>query len=327
MSNDIVLEKNTTFNAPFNRISLDQVDVPINLEEILNDNDLILVDGSINTKNSNFSKIVYDMKSLRFLDNAMINRENENTLDIIDFMKKDNVFTIDEISEEFYKYVIHVGNSLSYLSRNQKGNFFRKRVSLESKKIPYSYEKKIKDRNLSLLKGYHNNLYDLYNSFKRKSLKLNDKRYEFLTEIVELIDNKIGLQRDTGYVYTDKEVLTKSINDDKLVGALYYNCMVLKNKTAILTSDSDFVRIMGVTPFLMGSDDFLPYNNDFRESLNQTHFKIYIYNATNDKINKRTLEFPLIYNKEFLIRNISSEENQVSKDRIKFLWKEISEVQ
>ena len=327
MSDNKKLEENTNFGVSFNRISPNQVKIPINLEEILNENELILVDGGISTKSSNFSKMIYDMTSLRSLDSNLINIENRKILDIIDFMKRDPVFTIDEISGEFYKYVIHIGNSISYLSKNQKGNFYRKRVSLESKKIQYSYERKIKDRNLNLLKDYHNNLYVLYNSFKRKSLKIEDKRYKFLTEVVELIDNKIGLQRDTRHVYGDIEMPTRSINDDKLVGALYYNCTILKNKTAILTSDSDFARIMGVTPFLMGSDDFLPYNYDFRESLNQTRFNLYTYDAISDKVNKKIFEFPLMYKKEFIIRNTSCEENQIFKDRIRFLWKEISEIQ
>ncbi|MEK6914283.1 MAG: hypothetical protein AABW83_01400 [Nanoarchaeota archaeon] len=326
MLDDKKLEENTNFGVSFNRISTNQVNIPINLEEIFNENELILVDGGISTKNPNFSKMIYDIRSLRSLDSNLIDIENRNVLDIIDFMKRDTVFTIDEISGELYKYVIHIGKSIAYLSKNQKGTLFRRRVNLEGERVSYSCRKEIEDQNLSLLKNYHNNLYNLYNSFKRKSLKINDRRYKFLTDILELIDNKIGLQRDTAYVYGDKELPTKSINDDKLVGVLYYNCMFLKKKTAILTSDSDFARIMGVTPFLMGSDDFLPYNNNFRESLNKNQFNIYIYDAINDKINKRIFEFPLMYKKEFVIRCVSSEENQIFKDKIRNLWIQISEI-
>src|SRR3989344_3660428 len=136
--------------------SLETVDTTIlNLEEIFIENDLILVDGSIKKTSSNFSRFIYDIKSITELDKNFINEENVNVLNMIEIINNDNVFTINEISEELYKYVIHIGGCINYFSNNQKGKFLRRRTNLVKKKKFYPHKKGIEEEKLKLLENLH----------------------------------------------------------------------------------------------------------------------------------------------------------------------------
>jgi len=302
--------------------------VLVNLEEIFQENDLILIDGCM-ASGSNLSREIYNIRSLNSINRDMIDKGNQNISFFREIIQNEKSFTIKEIGEEFYNYVRHIGNCLNYHSRKENNSRkLRRRASSEIRNVVYSETEEVRETNIEFLRNYQDSLYDIYNLIKRNSLNIKDKRYEILTEIIRLIDNKIGLQKDAGYNYYGKGELPKtSINDDKLVAALYYGCIFLKKKTAILSCDSDFVRIMGITPYLMGAYNFFPYNGIFRDMINESKFNLYIGDANRVKINKRFFEFPLEYEKEFKIRNISDEENNILKSKIDDLWKEIYEIQ
>jgi len=170
--------------------------------------------------------------------------------------------------------------------------------------------------------------YDLRIASRNKELQrhfsIDEEKYNVLVEMINLLDRMIHLKKDTNLIYGqhDVDMSRESDREERLVASAYYLSIFSGKKPVILTADTDFVRLMGVVPRLMGSDEFLPENELFREALKANPPGLYL------KAGKRYDLVPLStvaqFSPEFIVYNIPEDRNAPLKIWFKKLWERFS---
>ena len=290
------------------------------LEEILNNN-TTFIDSSIINPGSTIKKI-YEATSFNNLDSSLIISERNKIIGSIEIIKNQKVKVIPQVVEEIKEYQRILGDKISYISHLDRGRFYRNKNKRHISKW-FIKNNKNNSINKKLLGDLQQDAYLLYQLCSRKKFEISDKKFELLLEMIKLLDNKIGLKKDISYVYGDHNIPdTSSDTDERLVASLYWNSLYSNNSASLLTTDTDFIRLLGVTPTLLGSYQFFPYNEYFRNRLSKNPFKLYIF--TNNEYSEKTFH-PFNFNHDFLIYKIPKNENSEVRERISFLWKEFSE--
>ncbi len=304
--------------------------IETSLEEILNECFPILLDSSMICSNIGILNYLCKIKNFNQLSRRKIRLEINFLDKFISLINHQNAATIKEVTAEFEVYFNTVRVSFNYLSDYEKD-------SLYNKKNRFNQEFKINYRNRSRLESIgkmkfkknrilHAKLFEktylAYQGFKNSELDLSDYRYELLLEMIKLIEKPIGLKKDTLYKYGehDKPKIS-SDTDEKLLAALYLQIMKY-DQPILLTRDTDFYPLTGVSMSLLGSSTFLPFNQQFRDAVRCNPPLI-------GRPKENNYEITIFEDKfvdPFRIWKISNKESEQIKDHIVELWQNFSEV-
>lgn len=292
------------------------------LQEILDENEFVLIDGNIIEK-KDICTGTYEIKHFASLDIQTINDTEKEFRKTQRVIHHPHATTIPEVAREIRACAEIIGCKLEYLSRMKKIISTKVRNRTPGKRNHNEYPSS--SRNEEALKRLQETIFLTYEAFQDNETKIKDPRIKILTEMVRTIDLAIGLKQEVNPLYgLPAKDPTLSDTDEKLVATLYYRCMFSQTSPVLLTRDSDFGRLLRVTPRIMGSDEFLPYNQSFRTRLAENPFKLYVPDSGGNF--KKYLEGPahLQFNEEFFLGGIPQQKNQEIREQIRTLWKQFS---
>ena len=293
----------------------------VSLEDVFSDNDIVFVDGSA-FSHTDLPREIYDKGSFCYIDNNSLKFEMSRINYALEIMNNINTRVTPEVVKEIWEYGRILGDTISNISNKDRGRDYRyhKKKHIPKRKM---INNESSTHNKELLEDLQKNAYSLFQMCSRKKFEIKDNKFDFMLEMIKLLDQKIGLQRDFSYNYGEHDLpRTNFDTDDKLVASLYWKSLFTNEKSSILTGDSDIERILGVSSRLLGSEFFLPYNELFRDKLNFNPCKLYF--SYEECLFEKNFS-PYHYDKDFLIRKISYGENIKVRESIKSLWIKFSD--
>ena len=156
-------------------------------------------------------------------------------------------------------------------------------------------------------------IYVAHNLFRNSEL-IQDQHQDLITEMINKIRSSITLKKDSSPLYQNAR---QSKTDKKLSAELFIQSMNYDQTPIILTNDTDFYPLIGISMRLLGSPTFLPYNKGFRGAMfknppligmpYENMFRITILETDG-------IEEP------FRIKSIPSFQSEQIKERISDLW-------
>lgn len=262
----------------------------MNLDDVFKSGGVVLIDGSLRSaqRGEDLGRQIYGSSSYSGLNKEALSRSRECVSKMIRAFQYPNAFTIPEVVGELADFERILSSKLSFLRTKQQRKFEHKNEASEQE-----------------LAELQEKVFALRSIAKRKTIAIPDARYILLLDMVRTLDKAIELKkvgwRDTKY---QKEI-RDSNTDESLVATLYYQAMFSGESASLLSADTDFIRLLGVTPRLMGSSVFHPYNQAFR-SANPWR----LYHCENGEIQDSVRSVDLSPSIEFKIFNRSDEENE-----------------
>lgn len=287
------------------------------LEELADHKYVFLVDGSIRGKKSgSFLWDAYGNRKQDHIDVSLLREECSDYEEFLGLIRRSSVVTIPEVTREMQSYPELLGERIAFYNSNERDSPKKARYS-RAKKRP-SLRKH--SQNISeLLQELQCVSYQSYQESKRSELK-TDKSYELLVEMVRLLSQNIGLKQDTEYLL-GKPSKEDTDTDERIAAAAYW-LSLNKKRPVVLSSDGDIVRLLGVTPRLMGAGSFLPHNESFRESLENCPFEIYL--RREGIIQKALDDYEVYFDCDFEIHNLPFGESDEIKEEMLRLWQQFS---
>jgi len=284
------------------------------LNEILEQDWTILLDSSTRPCEMNIGRDIYEANTYDRLDTREIKRAREALEEVERALRRDNVFTILEVDEEIKDLEEIIARKIRFLPPSvqlHKYNRVQKRRIKRQEQAEHD------------LKRLQDQAYKTYLMARRKALRFlgdDKRRYGALVEMIKTVDSLVRLKQDTGLYLGehDEDRSRESDTDERLTAALFYLSVLSDKKIALLTGDGDIARLGAVVTKLIGSDVFLPYNEQFRSAVERNRFDVYI---------KRDGEFFPVLEKPkievysgFNIYKANEEENEKAKQTIARLW-------
>jgi hypothetical protein len=304
------------------------------LNEIIANEEIVLVDSNIveGTCEHSFCEYMYDSKDFSEINNGMIDDVLATFKCSLGLLNRDNVWTIEEVANEIKTFSEILGNKLSYISDagTNKPTWMKSKGKFEPRK-------KIDVRNnvRSNLTDLQDTAYEasrmlkLRNLYDNNRLGIDLRGRDILLTMAKEISSSIGL-KPLKYRKLNKNKQIDRSNmsdtDERLVTALYCLSLYSGKRASLVSADTDFVRLLGVLPRIMGADEFLPYNSDFKEALNYNPFKFYLQNQ-DTKLYELSIDSSKVqYNIEFEIHNLPNRKVKEIKMHILDLWNEFSQI-
>lgn len=293
------------------------------IDEILRDEGIILVDGSLRKESENgIGYSIYTARKYDELNLKILEETREAFLFFISLLENEKVFTIKEISEEIKALEKIINEKRRFCNENRQTEYSGRHGRITEK---LKTRKEKQNTGETELKNLQELIYATRKTAERKSL-LFDEKYETLFEMTWLISERIRLKKDTSYFlgFSKEDMAYESDKDERLTAGILWLSLFSDKKPALLTRDTDFVRLLGVIPKMIGSNDFGLYNEFFKKRLNENGFSLYLRTGEDSyelAIDSRNME----YEKEFKLLNIEEKESIKARERIEALWGEICE--
>lgn len=283
----------------------------VSLEEIFAEGNIILVDGSITGKGHGICKEIYKAKRYSHINSGIIADALFGISHLHEILSRQNAFTLEKVSDEIEYLVRYLGEKRAYLDKKDK------------RSIKYYQESSQKES----LKNLHNESFRTLKLARSKNIRkaflIDNEKCGKLVEMIKMLDMAIGLKKDVSYeVYGehDSDRSHDKDTDEWLVATSFFLSMYTDKKPVLVTSDTDFPRIMGVIPKLIGSTRFLPFNSRFTEALKENPVRLYFRDEKGYKSSINTRELDYCFNP--IVNNVSPNENQIIMTKIDKLWQE-----
>lgn len=288
----------------------------VSLEEIFEINDRIIWDGSAHQTHGIFLRHVYDIDDLNRINKELLVTNIGHVQDLIDIIERPKISIIPEVIDELRRVPVILGEKLAYYTNSQRefGNAKRSRKHSKSRDFRANQRR---NENEELMKELQESYYGACELSKLRRLEISDPRYNLLVDMVKQIERSIRLKVDNKEKYNPNKKKSTSISDvdEKITAALYWSCLFTDQKSSILTSDSDFVRLLGISSRLIGSDELLPYNESFRDGLIRNPFRLYLCHEGAYE----ELMFDQDFESEFVIRSRTMKYSDMVKGEILYL--------
>lgn len=295
------------------------------LEEIAQENDLLIVDGSA-VGSSDFIQNLYDARRFAHLRCRDIADERESIVSFLDFLKanQEKVISVPGVLEEFKQYVRIIGENLGFFNKTK------------------NHDKNNKKRKGSRRESYHNNVsncrdemvalqetsYDLQSSLQDSVLDFADEREKGIFQAIRLLSKKIGLKKDNKEIYgmAGKRHNSNPQTDERLCASLIYHSLFVSPKTSLLTGDTDCFSLLGVCGSLIGSDCFKPYNGFFRSFFEKSSsgLNVYFRNNGEEDFSYEPVTFD-DFPSDCVIFNLDKRESDSVKQQVKGLIRRVYE--
>lgn len=287
----------------------------VTLDYILESNDLLLIDAS--AQDTHFLEYSYGIRKIEDINLDLLDYENGNVLSFINLLNNPKIKTIEGVVEEIRVYIDKLGYKISWMAKYKEDD--RKILNDQSYKISRKYinhKKQDKEYFIESLRRYHDDLYKLYKLYKNKIIEIKDKNYDLFVDMFRFLDHEINLKKDISYLYDYKD--NKNNNtDEELCSALLWSSLFSNNRTGVLTRDTNFIRLLGVVPRIIGSSEFLPHNQYFRDKIKSNTPYLYFIESNVYKEMKLDHEFE----DNLRIRcNNGLNENYI-KERLRDIWR------
>lgn len=291
------------------------------LTEILNSEDLILVDTSIRPDNQDFSWRIYEDKYYTQLDRQLSKEKFLELENFIESLEQANVYTIKAVTKETEKLERILDDKIKFCSsrplpKDRRKREETKRRNKKPKNLLYDLQKKVYELRTLLRNKEINRSQEFKN--------INNSKYNSLLEMTKLIEKRARLKKDIGYILGahERDQSEDSDTDEKLVASLYWLSLFSNKNPCLLSGDADFIRLLWVVTRLIGSDYFLPYNENFRQKIIENPFKLYSKNIKTGEYELAIESSKIKYDNRFLIGNISPKSNLKTRRQISRIWKE-----
>ncbi len=244
----------------------------VTLDDVLAE-ELVLIDGCVKSR-TGFLTRIYGTRNGSSLNTRVMRDEIRDLQYFLDILGRDNIQTIPQVSGQFRVYYEKVRGRLRYFyglhGRDIDFGNGNRDIFKSHRKF-----KKRSTKNLKLLRQLTHSVEQVYNSLTGMELDTTGPAYEILVDMVKNIASVFELKQDTAPLY-GLPPTKPSDKDERLVASAYWVSMNSDIAPAIFTSDTNFKRIIGVTPYLMGNRDFLPYNQDFVDAIAERAPKLYL---------------------------------------------------
>ncbi len=292
----------------------------VNLKEILDTHEQVILDGSVESAphGDSFMDANFDIRNYFNIDRDSLKRAISRIQKFSDHLNHPNSRTTPEITEEIRTYAEKLGEKRTYLSLVPRNiNHKMRQTAIERAS---STEK--------LFANFQEIVFNSYQVSKKKELKINDRKYEFLTDMVISLEKIIKTKKDWKYEhgFRDRDRSHDSNADEKIVSTLLYQSIFSEKTPVLATKDRDFIKLLGIIPGIIGSDEFMPYNSLFRKRITENPFKLYFAKAgdNHDDFSRYLNSLYLKFAPEFSIDQKSEEENKEIKGHISKLWVQFS---
>ena len=239
----------------------------VDLKEILEKSDSILVDGNIFCDGMNVLTYLN-------LDNptaslSAIDKKLQRSQAFVDVFNAPSTRTIPQVTKERIAYHLCVSKSL---------NFFAQQPD-DHKEL------------FEAVKKLHKSSFLEYEAADENSSAINHSAYETLHEMVLFLSKALVLKQDTTYLMGEKRTDSSytSDTDERLASNILWTSMQHNHTPVLFSNDSDFDNLLTIIPWLLGSKQFLPHNQKFREKINRNRYEIYRLYDNNTK--KLTLPY------------------------------------
>jgi len=282
----------------------------LTLSDILDIQGLVLVDtGIVNGgrfRESFFRRIYYDSLNKGFLESQI-----KTGKEFIQLMQDPKTRVIPEVSREIRDFFNKVKNKVRGFEENYETFYHGPENKRTFQKKPNKRAKKNRNKVTEMQEDFES----IRGYLPENELHITDPRYRILTQMIITLDKAIKLKRSR------RDSGKPSDTDEKLVAALYMHSLSSDSPPCLLTRDTDFTRLLGATPRLLGSEVFLPYNRPFRQALERNPFGLYMkhddgYDHAFGEIN---------FDNGFNLTSISPTFRKKVQQQISSLWKEFSE--
>jgi len=300
----------------------------ITLTEVLDTHEEVLIDGSIETPYSfSFLQNNYTVNEFLELHKGDLEREISYGQNFLNILKHPNARSISEITDEIKNHSIKLSEKLSHLSATARyisGSRNRHQRKRKLKKYVKTHIDQIQP-NEDSSKTLQKLSYDCFRQSKANEMRIDDSRYNTLTEMVIYMERELNLKNDTTF---EKGIVAedwshKSITDEKLIATLFYQSMFSENSPVLVTKDGDFIRLLETLPTIIGSDEFMPHNNLFRSKIIENPVKLYFSNDKNMFSNYLD-GFSIEFSPKFHIEEKSNLKEREIKEKVLKYWKEFS---
>lgn len=291
-------------------------------QALLDERNIFLVDGSAR-EDTGFciGREIYDARQFQHLNQDVLAKAIRQMRKLSRVFSCPCAFTISEVTENLKKLVEIVSEKIGYNAQRARLN--RNKKAIERGEKPEH-----------LIRILQQAVYNAYTTAKSKEIErwqshlgfdIDPQKLDLLFSMTTLLDEKIHLKKDTNVLYGwhDTDMSRASDTDEKMVAMLYYLSMFSGRKPKLLTCNTDFVRLLGVTPRLIGSDEFMPHNEQFREALHKNPIQLYLKNLGRTyelAFNSRNVE----YNPLFVVNCLTETDNSELKDRFAEMWRHFS---
>lgn len=277
----------------------------VSLKEILNTSNIVLLDTSACSyrRKGNLNESLRSCYQYAQIEEGLIKEESDRIDGLMSIILSESTRIIPEVIKEIEGYRNYL------IKRNEV--FLINGVRNEDKETKRQMEHLIEKSNLMI------------DASLKKELIIEDPKYNILTKMIVLLNKTINIKGAHTASNEEKIVDKYTITDERLVAASYY-LSINKKIPSIITGDIHFIDLFDATIPLMGSDEFLPYNNKFRWVTWNKFVRLYFlnnneeYNITNIKLKER------IFPKNFKLHNYP-EKSEETKKKMLDLWKQFSE--
>jgi hypothetical protein len=286
------------------------------IDEITTPDSIVLVDASIEGCGHNFGWDIYDSFHYDQIDTKILEFANTSLDSFLSILRNKQTRTIAQVSKEVCSLERIMAEKIK-----RCGHGF---VTFGNHKRKDRVERL--ERNETLLKSAQEKCYQACRESRKNEL-IFGKGYDLLLEMTKNIETSIGLKIDTTYLLGEKEVedTHSSDTDERLVAGLLYLSMFSDKKPILIGSDGDLVRLGGVVPTLIGAEDFMPLNAEFRRTLKENPFKIY-YLEDDGNFDLRVDSSEIEYSPKFDIHNLPGEKSNKVREEIRGAWKNFIDI-
>jgi uncharacterized protein (UPF0303 family) len=291
------------------------------LSKILNSGRIVFADKSAlrRTNPRNLGWVIYEASDFCELDCDELEQEIEETRQFIELLGHPNIRTTPGITghTRFFEGVIDEKIGFASERESKRGKYRKSRKN----------EKGARQKDLILRLQevvYKARLMCRDKEFQRH-MDVDKETYEQLAGMVFLVSRLARLKRDTAYKFGQRreDMSQKTDVPERVVASLYYLSMFSPHSPALLTGNTNYVRIMGIIQGLLSADEFFPDNQEFREALErQNPVKLYMRRKRREgyslALNTSKLREPVPG--LFEVKNMTPERNRELRDAIGRAW-------
>lgn len=296
----------------------------VSLDEIFETNDSLFLDSCVYC-GSGFVVKSYECRDFSSFSSRLLKSENLALQNLIDILKNPKSLTIPGITKELEEYLVILDQKLSFISSLSgcRERIVHRRTGAEFRKKKTFNEHAISNKRA--LEELRENLGYAVQLSSLKEFSVKNPKYELLVDMIKIVDRAIGLKQDTNYVYGFHKVPDphRSDIDERIVASLYWKSLFSSERAGLLTADCDFPRLLGVTPRILGSDVFLPFNEYFRARLVNNPFILYMRNEQGYHVSIPRDDRK--FNNGFVIHKVSEKEEDKIKEQLSEIWKRFAD--
>ncbi|MFA5857009.1 MAG: hypothetical protein WC867_06620 [Candidatus Pacearchaeota archaeon] len=241
-------------------------------------NRTILIDASSSDSHdlSGYLKIVEDVRAIE--SDVLF----KNTWALSDFhylLMNDRSYTIPEVTDELFCLKKIVGRERFRLLNGYSQVVDKKKDDLDP----------VFTKNSKLIQNIHDLVSIVHNTSKSKELIIEDENYSLIYDLMNVVSKFYNCKIDNSYLKHERDFIKDSDTDEKLVSASLWVASELKEKTSIITSDKDFLRLIGRFINEIKDKDLPSYFSSLYEKIQENPPLIFFIDRNKDIYGNRAI--------------------------------------